>query len=199
MAKRSIFDEYMSYLAIKKIKLTKEEAASYNFLFLELAKIRFDFVHPMDENRYIDGLSVRTDFQFETGKSIFPEDGLMAECTVLEMLVALACRCENQIMRNVDVGDRTKVWFFVMLDNLGVKITNNEWKFDTSELIQEHIKVFLDRKYNPDGSNGGLFPLKKPLKNQRNEQIWNQLMAYINENFFDDDRSLVLYSVASIT
>ena len=74
----------------------------------------------MDENRAIDGLELRTDFEYETGEYLDKTSGLMPKCTVFEMLAALAIRCESQLMYNPSLGDRTSKWFFEFLDNLNL-------------------------------------------------------------------------------
>ena len=104
------------------------------------------------------------------------------------MMAALAARCENQIMRDIKLGDRAKTWFFEMLRNLDIlKWDFEHLQYEYKEDIQKKVEKWLKREYKEDGSDGGMFPLKHPRSNQRNEQIWNQLMAYLMENWMEDD------------
>ena len=70
-----------------------------------------------------------------------------------------------------------------MLTNLGVRDFNDDlYEKDNPE---EEINLMLDeiiwRTYNYDGS-GGLFPLREPVGDQRDVELWYQLCAYLIEN-----------------
>lgn len=75
-------------------------------------------------------------------------------CSVLEMMIALAIRCEEHIMDDPDVGNRTGQWFWNMIVNLGLGSMNDS-KFDRA-YIEENVQRFLERKYSRNGA-GGLF------------------------------------------
>jgi hypothetical protein len=45
----------------------------------------------------------------------------------------------------------------------------------------------MDREYNPDGSNGGLFVLKNPRADLRETEIWYQAMWYLTEQLKEAD------------
>lgn len=181
---------YLDWLMKDRLHLTDKEIKNYISLFNVLFEIDFVWIHPLDENRASDGLVLRSDFEYETGLYI---TGLSPKCTVFEMLAALAIRCENQLMRNLFLGDRTAKWFFMMLDNLRLSdFDNRHWTSHSKEHIESIVDSFLKRKYNKNGV-GGAFPLKHSQKNQSNEQIWDQLMAYINENYDEDEDDLELF------
>ena len=181
---------YLDWLMKDKLHLTDREIKKYISLFNVLFDMDFFWIHPLDENRAVDGLALRSDFEYETELYI---DGLGPRCTVFEMLAALAIRCENQIMRNPSLGNRTAKWFFMMLENLNLlDFSNKNWTPTSRDHIEAIIDKFLNRKYNKNGV-GGAFPLKHSKNNQANEQIWNQLMSYINENYDDDDGDLELF------
>lgn len=181
---------YLDWLMKDRLHLTDKEIKNYISLFNVLFEIDFVWIHPLDENRASDGLVLRSDFEYETGLYI---TGLGPKCTVFEMLAALAIRCENQLMRNLFLGDRTAKWFFMMLDNLRLSdFDNRHWTSHSKEHIESIVDSFLKRKYNKNGV-GGAFPLKHSQKNQSNEQIWDQLMAYINENYDEDEDDLELF------
>ena len=181
---------YLDWIMKDRLHLTDREIKNYISLFNALFDLDFIWIHPLDENRASDGLVLRSDFEYETDLYI---EGLRPKCTVFEMLAALAIRCENQLMRNPSKGDRTAKWFFMMLDNLHLlEFSNKNWDPSCYDHIVSIVRRFLERKYGRNGE-GGAFPLKHSKNNQCNEQIWNQLMSYINENFSEDDEDLELF------
>ena len=167
---------YVRWVLTEKLGLTDKEMRKNLNLVLALTNVEFVWRHPMDENRAIDGLELRDDFEYETGEFLDKSSGLPPNCSLFEMLAALAIRCENQLMRNSLLGDRTSKWFFEFLDNLGLLGLDER----DVEYIVDACNQFLDGKKD-------LFPLKKRGINQRNEQIWKQLTAYINENYTMED------------
>lgn len=167
---------YVRWVMTDKLCMNDREVKRYFNLLMDLSKVAFVWNHPMDENRAIDGLELRTDFEYETGDYLDASSGLMPKCTVFEMLAALAIRCENQLMYNASLGNRTSKWFFEMLDNLDLS-PNSVVKDDIS------IKII----------EGGAFPLKNSKIHQRNEQIWKQLSSYLAENYFNDGGDLELF------
>lgn len=174
--------DYIHWVSKDKLGLSDKETHKYQYLVSTLTNVEFIWRHPMDENRAIDGLDLRSDFEYETGEYLDNSSGLMPHCTFFEMLAALAIRCENQLMRNLSVGDRTSKWFFEFLDNLGLL----DEKLTTDEIISI-VEKFMDGKLD-------MFPLQSKGIIQKNEQIWKQLSAYINENYFDDGAKMELFS-----
>jgi len=95
-------------------------------------------------------------------------------CSVLEMLIAFADRCEFQTDQPV------KYWFWTMLRNLGLA---DYRRVDASDIPQiEHILyVFVWRLYDERGV-GGLWPLSRPpAEDQRQLDIWFQFFAYLED------------------
>lgn len=169
---------YVRWVLKDKLKLTEKEIKENFMLVSALAEIEFIWRHPMDENRAVDGLELREDFEYVTGEFLDKSSGLPGGCTMFEMLAALSMRCE-ELLHDYMIGDRTSKWFFEFLDNLGLL---NCGRSD----VQNICEMFMAGKKE-------LFPLKKG-KNQKNEQIWKQLAAYINENYITDGNNLLLYS-----
>ncbi len=185
---------YIEWLVKDKLGLTDKQWKTYNFLINSLSKIEFIWIHPLDENRANDGLELRNQFSDETGLYLDSSSGLPSKCSMLELLAALSIKVENRIMRNVDLGDRTSKWFLMMIDNMGcTDITNKNWKYDDENYIRSVCKAIIYRDYKSNGE-GGLFPLKNESKNWKNEEIWSQCMAFLRENFPNDDSDLALYS-----
>ena len=154
---------------------------SYRFLMLHLFRTDFYAVIPMDENRASDGIELR--YRFGREKRIRMSDIAdvldVKDCSVLEMMVALSLRCEEQIVDEPDVGDRTRKLFWSMINNLGLNRMDNE-SYDSFE-VEDRLDIFLNREYKPDGT-GGLFKLRRTRHDLRNVEIWYQMMWYLSEN-----------------
>ena len=87
---------YIQWIVLDKLGLSDKEWKKYNFLINSLAKIEFIWVHPRDENRYNDGLELRSQFSDETGRFLDSSSGLPSKCTMLEMMAALSIKVENR-------------------------------------------------------------------------------------------------------
>ena len=94
------------------------------------------------------------------------------------MMVALAIRCEEHIMGDQDIGDRTGLWFWGMIENLGL-LSMTDTAFNKRR-VDEIIDIFLNREYKRNGE-GGLFTVKNHRDDLRTVEIWYQLMWYLNE------------------
>ena len=152
----------------------------YQNLLHFLHGVEFTYIMEMDENRLKDGVALRYRFGRECG---YPRDMIASyfdeyPCSVLEMMVALAVRCEEDIMRNYDYGDRTPEWFWGMIDSLGLRsMTNRYFQVTAAKYI---IQRFLNRTYKPNGE-WGLFTVRNPKRDMRTVDIWYQMHWYLNE------------------
>ena len=156
------------------------EGLSYRRLFDYLHRIDFTFSIPMDGNRAEDGIDLRYRFGYEND---IRDPIIMAylddrPCSVLEMLVALAMRCEEHIMRDPDAGNQTGRWFWIMLNNLGLNQMDDN-NFDR-HFVDDIVTRWMERKYDSDG-NGGLFIIKNSRYDLRSIEIWYQMNWYLNE------------------
>lgn len=137
-----------------------------------------EFVHfvQYDENRARDGVGLRYRFCVQNDCEDL-EYCLDGPCSVLEMILALAIRCEETIMDDPEKGNRMGQWFWGMITNLGLSSMTdynfNEW------YVNDVVTRFLNREYDADGQ-GGLFTVKDWNRDMRTAEIWHQLMAYIN-------------------
>lgn len=148
---------------------------------LEYLDLRtFYYVLPMDDNRAKDGIALR--YRFGQEKGI--DDREIAtvldirDCSILELMVALSIRIEENIMSDPEVGDRTGQWFWVMITSLGLGSMNDS-NFDIAK-VNDILYKFLERKYLPDG-RGGLFALEHPDADMRDVEIWYQMHKYLGE------------------
>ena len=148
---------------------------SYRRLLLRLHQIEFIFLIPKDENRAKDGLDLRYRFALDS-RMMDAEDYLDEPCSVLEMMAALALRCEESVDDPL-YGDRTSQWFWKMINNLGLGYMTDD-RFDIDE-VDYVIDKFLHREYSPDG-HGGLFVIKRNRPDLRKVEIWYQLCWYLD-------------------
>lgn len=146
---------------------------SYALLISYLFDKDFYYILDMDSNRGVDGLDLRYRFCYDN-KYEYSELGSELgdkPCSVLEMMVALALRFEEQIMDDPDVGNRLPKWFMMMLMNLGLDYMDDN-HFD--EVVAGRvIDDFLNRDYSPNGL-GGLFYIPDCKKDLRDVEIWYQ-------------------------
>jgi hypothetical protein len=155
------------------------EAGNYQKLLHYLYNKNYRYTHPRDANRESDGIDLRYRFGYLNGIAL-PEITCELDdkpCSVLEMMVALAIRCEENILLDFEIGDRTYEWFQDMLKSLGVDQNDDEFNYSYVDSTIEH---FLDRDYAPDGC-GSLFHLRHPPDDMRRAEIWYQAMWWIDE------------------
>lgn len=159
--------------------------ASWGCLFALLYDMEFTYLMKLDENRAIDGCDLRYRFAYECGYSaqVIEEELDRQPCSVLEMMVALAARCEEHIMDDPDSGNRTGKWFFDMVRSLGL-IDMHDDRFD-SLVVKAVISRFLRREYAANGC-GGLFTLKYRNADMRKVEIWYQAMWYLDEMIYGE-------------
>lgn len=173
-----IREEYFEWLYDYVCKGRSHKTISYVKLFKLLDKIEFTYSIPNDANRASDGIDLRYRFCLYKGDNELNYI-LDRPCTVLEMMVALAVRCEETIMDNTGYGDRTGQWFWDMMSNLGIGMMNDEI-YDEA-VVEDIILTFLNRQYRPDGK-GGLFYIRGCEDDLRDIEIWVQLCWYL-DNF----------------
>lgn len=129
-----------------------------------------------DKNRASDGLDLRADY-YDVSGDYADKDG---PCSILEMMIALAKRCENELMYDPEKGDRTELWFWIMIDNLGLE-NMDDYAYD-EEYCDFVLNRFLDREYESDGYNGPFF-IHGFDKDMRKLELWYQLNFYLENNF----------------
>lgn len=173
-----IRNEYFEWLLGKVAKTLLGRNISFHNLLCRLHEIPFRYILPLDENRAKDGVELRYRFVWERHYHPDVEYELDGPCSVLEMMVALAIRCEESIMDDPQIGDRTSQWFRNMLVNLGLGCMSDD-RFDL-EYIDMVVNRFLDREYEPDGG-GGLFTVRHCNCDLRDVEIAYQLYWYLDE------------------
>ena len=180
MITNDVNGEYFKWLCSLVADSRPKGRVSYKRLLNYLHHIEFVYTIPMDSNRYADGVNLRYRFGYEHGidspvvascLDIYP-------CSILEMMVALAFRCEEHIMYNPNYGMRAGRWFWMMIKNLGL-IDMTDGHFD-EEHINSVIWRFLDRQYSYDGE-GGLIRIPDCPYDMRSMEIWYQMQRYLSQ------------------
>lgn len=191
MRKSEILMEYYEWL-LDIIGVDKGgEYDNYRLLLKELHAIEF-YVLPNisksvrnDINRAKDGEELRSEFASEYYDGKYGDRGYSTiidilnshPCSMLEMMVALARRYEEDFMSDPRYGDRTTFWFWEMIRNLGLDVCTDE-HFD-SIYVDDIIRNVLDRKYRRNGK-GGLFYIPNTTKDLRKVELWYQMCWYMN-------------------
>ena len=175
-----IINEYFEWLYNLTCRARYSRHISYRRLLMRLHGIEFTYSHPNDQNRADDGMNMRYRFTLENNYQNSVNqilDILDGPCSVLEMMVALAIRCEETIMDDTDVGDRTGQWFWGMITNLGLG-SMTDIRYD-ERYTDDVLTRFLNREYEPDGT-GGLFTIRRCDRDLRKVEIWFQLCWYLD-------------------
>ena len=149
---------------------------SFKKVFSYLNDTKFTYSIRMDLNRAKDGTELRRRYANEF-KIANIYDRICGPCSVLEMMIALAIRCEETIMDDENFGDRTDQWFWEMMKNLGLGHMDDD-EFD-EEYVSDVVTRFLNRDYEPDG-RGGLFFVRNCDIDLRDVEIWIQMLWYLD-------------------
>lgn len=178
-----ILNEYFEWMIGLVCDGKYSRRLSWRNLFRLLHETEFIYILEMDGNRADDGIDLRYRFAYESGYNERVIDDAMENrpCSMLEMMVALAQRCEEHITDDPDSGNRTGKWFFEMIESLGLLDMNDE-HFD--KVVATDILIrFMRREYRSDG-RGGLFTISDSGHDMRSAEIWYQMMWYLNENIY---------------
>lgn len=181
MNKDRVINEYFNWLTDIVCNRRFAKAISYRKLLVCLHNTPFR-VHRIriDENRIEDGINLRWRFACDINREDrYDEidDYLAGPCSILEMMIALAIRCEETIMDDPQVGDRTGQWFWGMITSLGLGGMMDD-RFDR-KYVDKVIQDFLNHRYEPNGE-GGLFTIRNCKSDLRKVDIWCQLCWYLD-------------------
>lgn len=169
--KRETNEQYFDWLC--EFVIPDRRSFRHYKLMEKLYSMEFVPILEMDFNRATDGLDLRRYFAYEQGCKE-PLQGY--PCRMLEMMIALAKRMESQILLEYDAGDRTSVWFSVMLESLGLDSVSDAI-FD-DQIVEYAINKFNERDFLRDGT-GSLFVVRDPGVDMRRLDIWYQMCAYV--------------------
>lgn len=186
MEREELKEKYFNWLFRTVYKYDSgdlEDNFSFVKLAMELFDIQFQVSYPMDENRISDGIYLRYEFGIDKGY----DDRIITcclddvPCSVFEVMVGLAKRCESQIMSDSEYGDRTSQWYNEMVVSLGLGGMYN-MNFDVKR-VHEVCNKMMNHEYEPNGK-GGLFTVRHPDRDMRNLELWAQMCDHLNELLF---------------
>lgn len=161
-------DDYFEWLCDMVCGKRYSKSVSYRKLLRQLYDTEFRWVIPMDRNRAEDGKDLRDRYgRYFSGP-----------CNILEMMIALAIRCEENIMDDPTIGDRTGQWFWEMIVSLGLG-SMTDTRYD-EEYVYSNLEIFMNREYEPNG-RGGLFTTRHCRDDLRDVEIWIQMCWYLDE------------------
>lgn len=171
-------DLYFNWL-VEKV-MTPYDMDAYSTLLSALHDTVFIVTVGMDMNREMDGINLRHRFGYECNIPTEDINNILMDkdCTVLEVMVALAIKIEENVMYDPDKGNRTPLWFSTMIYSLHlVNLTNDYWDPDK---YYDKIFTALNRRFAPNG-DGGWFTLEQPIEDMRNVEMWYMAMWWLNE------------------
>ena len=147
MTRDELNSEYFDWMCRLVLDPRYSRRVSYRKLLRFLHSVDFTYTISMDGNREEDGVELRYRFGYDNSyESAMISAYLDARpCSVLEMMIALAIRCEEHIMDDPDIGNRTGQWFWNMIVSLGLN-SMTDARFD-EEYADEVIERFLNREY----------------------------------------------------
>lgn len=180
MNKDYIINQYFEWMYGLVCDKKNSKNNNYRKLLCYLHSRDFDYIIALDSNRAGDGIELRYRFGdiFNYPQAVIADALDDRPCSVFEMMVALAHRCEESIMDDPDIGDRTGDWFWSMINNLRLhRLTDDN--FD-KRFADYTIDKFLKREYCSDGT-GGLFTVTNRNEDMRNVEIWYQMMWHLDE------------------
>lgn len=149
---------------------------TYWKLLRQLHNKEFVYTVLNDDNRWQDGRELRDEFRADFEELTLPEVWLGLPCSMLEMLVALTKRLEFQ------TDEPMEGWFWHLLENIGIAQYNDvRYSDEAWHTIDAALDRVIFRKYSYSG-RGGLFPLGRADRDQRQLEIWFQMHMYLLES-----------------
>lgn len=183
--KTEINEEYRKWLIDFGNRWCRNLDGSYIKLMSYLFSRMFTYTIFNDQNRASDGVEMRVRFIESDSRYDYRDFYLYlnAPCNVLEMMIALARRCEDHIMGDPDEGDNASIWFERMLINLHLDEMTDDI-FD-EEYVDQVITNLLNHNYERNG-DGGLFSINDKGLDMRHAEIWYQMNWYLNEYLYSN-------------
>lgn len=150
---------------------------SYQKLLNKLYCREFSYRIARDSNRAADGVALRYEFARLYNYSYSDaERYITGQCRMLEMMIALAARCE----REQSGHDDAYIWFWTMIESLGLDGMND---IDYDEgFVDTVLNRFMEGSYKRNGE-GSLFTLRHTTRDMRKTELWYQMCLYLDELF----------------
>ena len=152
---------------------TRNPSKTYWKLLGQLFRKEFVWFIPNDDNRIADGLELRDEFLAYEGIDDVDPAWMNLGCSFLELLIGLSRRLSFFAEGEPDS------WFWTLIENLGLEKFNDHYGVPT-DVVDETLDRVIFRTYDARG-RGGLFPLERAPKDQRQVELWYQMHTYIME------------------
>ena len=176
MTKSASANRYFKWMCDRISGNGYSKGLDFGKLLAHLHGIEFISLMTLDDNVAAAGVELRWRYAYRNGLTDVPKS-LDGPCTVFEMILALAMYCEESLMDDPRYGDRTRQWFWGMINNLGLGSMTDD-RFD-EDYVDEVIDRFMHRDYEPNG-RGGLFTIRNCDEDLREVEIYHQLYWYLN-------------------
>lgn len=183
-----IIDNYLRWLYFDVLDGPERRFKTYNSLFETLLLEPYIPLHHMDRNRFKDALTMRNEYilgdlvgyggpyeSSEECKDCKDEiEDILPECSVLEMLIALAVRMEKEIMAPANGDNDYFRWFWGMICTL-----------ELDDFDEKHYDEGWIKKITDDFLRGEryIFRLKGGPEVNDGLQIWDQMNRFLVENY----------------
>lgn len=170
-------EKYFNWLYEKIRPMDNDQLLPYTMVCTLAHRIIFDWSVPNDDNRAAEGKELRYEFEEELGIPRPRDTEWMGlDASVLEMMVALARRCDFIVELGVPG------WFDLFMHNLVFQRYSDAcWSDMSEDHVSRALRKVNLRTYSRTGQ-GGLFPLKKTPNDQRKVELWYQMSEYMAEN-----------------
>lgn len=171
MTTGTLDDQYLAWLYSQvDVVRARKSSRTFWYLFRQLFATEFAWIVPNDDNRAEDGRELRCEWATETGSEV-DRNWLSLGCSFLELLIALSRRLAFETDGNA------RDWFWHLINNLGLTGYHDRSNFRPED-VEDITNRVIWRTYEPNG-NGGLFPLRHTMNDQRRVEIWYQLSEYL--------------------
>lgn len=174
----SLSEAYFAWLYDLVFDPSDDPSENYVAVCGFMHRVIFQIMVSHDENRVAEAAGLRNGFRKFAG-SLGPgelSELLTPDASLFEVLIALTARADFI----VPLG--RKVWFRIFLENLKLDKWNDLYSRTHSTFaVESIIHRFNNRHYNARGV-GGIFPLRKADKDQREVELWYQMGQYMTEN-----------------
>lgn len=175
-------EQYFDWLC-DSIDADDDHGKLLRYLYLR----EFTWTVPMDANRAGDGIWLRREYAEEVGLDVADILNVGKPCSMLEMFVALAKRCEDYLAYDWEIGDRTGHWFWLWMYNMGLEdLTDELDREEIEEIAEDAISIFLARKYENGGFGCPFFMdgvSKKDFECVKKMEIWDQVNRFFEEKW----------------
>lgn len=170
-------DHYLEWLYKEAVGASRDANPARSFwqIAKQLYSTRFEWLVANDDNRAEDGKCLRDEFVAENHFDDIDADWMDLDCSMLEMLIALARRASFE--SSGEPGD----WFWHFLRTMGIDLYSDlRYNTGVKTEIASIVERIIYRKYGRNG-DGGLFPLRNATKDQRTAELWEQMAFYLRE------------------